>query len=481
LALGLLNVVVALGCEDRDYIEKQTLGWPAFKERILQYPPKRVAAITGIDEARIIELGTRLAHTRPTAIKAGQGVQRHAGGGMTIRVLASIAGVTGDWQRAGGGLMYSTDGYFGGDRDALYRDDLLKRPVRKLSMTRLGEGLLEVSDPPVMGLFIYGANPIASSPHQGKIKQGMMRDDLFTVVMEHFLTDTADYADIVLPATMQTEHADLHDGYGHLCIAWNEPAAIARGECLSTTETFRRLAKRMRLDESCLYDSDLMLASQLLDTEHPSLRGIGLEELRQKGWARLNYPEIFVPFITGFPTISGKLEFYSARAAADGHDPLPGFTPPAEVLNVSLAQIYPFVLISGASHYLLNSTFANNPELSRRAGQARILICPEDAASRNLVSGQALRIFNKRGSFVAEAHVSSEVRAGVLATTKGLWLKLSNNSNLNATVDERDADLGGGSVFGDNRVDVEPLSEIPSLMPTYEDKTASGASPIPTS
>lgn len=460
LALGLLNVVLKLGCEDLDFIENHTLGWDLYKKRILEYPPHRVAEITGIDEAVITDLGIRLAHSRPTAIKAGQGVQRHAGGGMTVRVLASIGGVTGDWHRAGGGLMYSTDGYFGGNREALYRDDLLRRTVRKLSMTRLGEGLLDVSDPPVMALFVYGANPIASSPNQEKIRRGLVRDDLFTVVVDHFLTDTADYADIVLPATMQTEHADLHDGYGHLCIAWNEPAVAPPGECRSTTETFRMLSRKMNLTEPCLFDTDLELAEQLLNSDHPSLRGISLENLRQSGWARLNYPQTFVPFQGGFPTASGRLEFFSEIAKRDGHDPLPGFTPPAEVLNPELAKHYPFALISGASHYILNTTFANNPDLGRQVGNPRVHIHPVDASARGIESGQAIRIFNSRGAFTAVANVSEEVRPGVLGTTKGLWLKMVGGTNLNATVDERDADLGGGSVFGDNRVDIEAVASL---------------------
>ncbi|BCH67464.1 hypothetical protein RvVAT039_pl02970 (plasmid) [Agrobacterium vitis] len=357
--------------------------------------------------------------------------------------------------------MYSTDGYFGGNREALYRDDLVHKPVRKLSMTRLGEGLLDLSDPPVMALFVYAANPLASSPNQEKIRRGMLREDLFTVVVDHFLTDTADYADIVLPATMQTEHADLHDGYGHLCIAWNEPAVVPPGECRSTTDMFRLLSKKMNLTEPCLLDSDLQLAEQLLDSDHPSLNGISLEELRQRGWARLNYPERFVPFADGFPTVSGKLEFYSEQAKKDGHDPLPGFTPPAEVLNHELAEVYPFALVSGASHYILNSTFANNPDLGRQVGAPRVQIHPTDAGIREIKSGQLIRIFNSRGAFTAEANISEEVRPGVLGTTKGLWLKMVGGTNLNATVDERDADLGGGSVFGDNRVDIEVVVSKP--------------------
>src|SRR5262249_6744939 len=219
LALGLLHVVVSLGGEDRDYLERHTLGWEAFRRRIGQFPPGRAAAITGIGEQQITALGERLARTRPTGIRATMGLQRHAGGGMALRVLACIPGVTGDWQHPGGGLACSTSGHFGLNDAALWRDDLLPHPVRTLSMTRLGEGLLETGDPPVMALVIYGSNPLASVPHQSKIRAGLAREDLLTVVIEHFPTDTVAYADIVLPATMATEHLDLTSSYGHMYLA----------------------------------------------------------------------------------------------------------------------------------------------------------------------------------------------------------------------------------------------------------------------
>lgn len=460
LALGLLNVIVTLGAEDTTYLEKETLGWGTFRNRILDYTPKRVAEITGIEEQRIIDLGTRIAQTRPTAIRSAQGVQRHAGGGMAIRTIACIPAVTGDWSRPGGGLVYSTDGYFGGNRKALFRDDLLKQPVRSLSMTRLGEGLLEKNDPRVMALFIYGANPVASSPHQEKIRKGMEREDLFTVVMDQFPTDTVDYADIVLPATIQTEHTDLHDGYGHLYLTWNEPAVKAQGECLSTTETFRRLAQHLKLNEPCLFDSDETLAEQLLDSDHPSLEGISLASLKERGWMRLNYPEPFIPYANGFPTPSGKFEFFSERAAQDGYDPLPGFTPPLEVTDKSLAKTYPFALVTGASHFRINTIFANNEKLGRREGKPKIVMNPEDAAIQKILTGQSVRVFNLRGSFIAEVEISDVVGRGVLATTKGTWLKLSTGSNLNATVNEYDADMGGGALFGDNRVNIEVIAKL---------------------
>ncbi|CAM5331544.1 molybdopterin oxidoreductase [Streptomyces spiroverticillatus] len=458
LVLGLLHVVVAMGAEDRAYLEQHTRGWPEFKERIATFTPERTAEITGLPVADIVRLGERLATTRPTGMKAAQGIQRHAGGGMALRTLACLPGVTGDWKLPGGGLAYSTDGYFGGDREALYRDDLLTRPVRALSMTRLGEALTTVKDPPVKALIVYGANPAAAVGGQETIRSGLAREDLFTVVMEHFHTDTVDYADIVLPATMQTEHADLHDGYGHMYISWNEPAVRPPGECLSTTETFRRLAARLGLEEPSLYASDDELARDLLSGGHPSLDGIDLERLRRDGWARLNYPSPFVPFSDGFPTASGKLEFVSDAAEADGHDRLAGYTPAQEVTDPELARRFPLVLISSASHFFLNTTFGNKESLMRRAGGPTVELHADDAAARGLTEGQQVRIFNDRGAFEAKLSVTDSVRPGIARTTKGHWSRLTGGApGVNATVAERDADMGGGAVYQDNRVEVSGL------------------------
>jgi anaerobic selenocysteine-containing dehydrogenase len=460
LALGLLHVVLDEGAEDRDFLARHTLGWEAFRRRILEYPPARVAEICGLPVEAIVELGKRIARTRPTGIRLTMGLQRHGGGGMAVRTISCIPGVTGDWRYPGGGAGYDTRGFFGVNWAALYRDDLRRAVPRALSMTRLGEGLLEVTDPPVKALFVYASNPVASVPHQTKIRRGLARADLFTVVLEHFRTDTVEYADLVLPATMQLEHADLLISYGHLYIAWNEPAVAPPGECLPATEIFRRLARRLGLDEPCLYDDDEALARQLLDTDHPSLRGITFDALRQRGWMRLAVPEPFVPFADGFPTPSGKLEFCSARMAEAGLDPLAGYTPPYESAQrgTPLAGRYPLALIAGADHYFLNSVFANVPGQARRAGPTTIRLHPQDAAARGLESGCEARVFNDRGAFVARVEVTPRVRPGVVASTKGRWPRLSTGgATVNATVDERDADMGGGAVFHDNRVEVEPL------------------------
>jgi anaerobic selenocysteine-containing dehydrogenase len=458
LALGLMNVVLCEGAEDRDFLAQRTLGWEAFRKRILEYTPERVADICGLRVEDVVTLGKRIAHTRPAGIRIGIGLQRHGGGGMAVRTITCLPGITGDWRYAGGGACYDTRGFFGGDWAALYCEDLRPREARTLKMTQLGENLLALNDPPIKALFIYGSHPLASIPQQNKVRQGLARPDLFTVVVEHFLTDTAGYADIVLPATMQFEHADLLIAYGHIYVLWNEPAVAPPGECLPASELFRRLARAMQLDIPCLYDSDEEIARQILASGHPSLEGITLEALKERGWARLNYPDPFVPFADGFPTPSGKLEFYSERMAEAGLEPLADYTPPYEAAqrDTPLADQYPLALIAAANHYFLNSVFANVSAQRKHAGPPVLCIHPADAASRRLATGDAVRVFNGRGAFIAVAEITERVRPGVVASTKGRWPRHTDgNATVNATVDERCSDMGGGAVYHDNRVEVE--------------------------
>jgi anaerobic selenocysteine-containing dehydrogenase len=461
LALGLMNVVLTEGAEDRDFIEKRTVGWDAFSQRILAFPPERVSKICGLPAESIVALGKRVAHTRPTGIRIGIGIQHHGGGGMAVRTITCLPGVTGDWRYPGGGASYNTRGFFGGNWTALVRDDLRPRHTRALSMTRLSEGLLEVDDPPVKALFVYGGNPLASNPHQTRVRLGLARPDLFTVVFEHFLTDTAEFADIVLPATMQFEHADLLVSYGHLYVLWNEPAVAPPGGCMPGSEFFRRLARTMRLEIPCLYDSDEEIACQFLDSGHPSLEGITLEALKERGSIRLNYPDPFVPFAHRFPSPSGKLEFVTERMTEVGLDPVAGYTPPYETAqrDTPLAREYPLALIAVADHYFINSMFANVPTQLKRSGRLTIFVHPEDAGARRLETGAAARVFNNRGSFVATVELTDRVRKGVVATTKGRWPRHATGGvTVNATVDERDSDMGGGAIFHDNRVELEKAS-----------------------
>ncbi|WP_280333145.1 molybdopterin-containing oxidoreductase family protein [Nocardia wallacei] len=477
LALGLMHVVVSMGAHDVAFLAEHTEGWDEFRTRLAEFTPERVAEITGLPRQRIVELGERIARTRPTAIRASQGIQRHAGGGMALRTLACLPGITGDWAIPGGGLHYSTTGHFKLNLPELVRFDLLPHPVRTLSQTRIGDGLLSVDDPPVKALFVIAANPVGSNPDQGRVRAGLSREDLFTVVLEHFPTDTVDYADIVLPATMQPEHLDVLAAYGNMYLVWNEPAVAPPGECLSTTETFRRLARRMNLDEPSLYDSDEDLARVLL-------KDFDVERLRADGFLR----------VEPGPVPVHKLNFRSARAEMAGHDPLPGYTPPEELAgrDLSSGDAPPgesfgrdlsdgdtpdgLILISAASHYFLNTTFGNNPELRRRAGDSRITLHPDDAATRGIADGARVLVSNARGSFEATAEISDRVRPGVAATTKGRWAKFSGGATVNATIAERDSDFGGGAVFHDNRVWVTARQDAGADDPIRRN-TASAAEP----
>ncbi|MGV9305424.1 molybdopterin-containing oxidoreductase family protein [Nonomuraea sp. NPDC003727] len=438
LALGLLNVVLAENAQDEEYLAQHTEGWAEFRAEIEEWPVERAAEVTGIPAEAVHSLGIRLARTRPTAIRATMGIQRHEGGGTAMRTIAAIPGVTGDWRHPGGGVAYSTTGHVRLNIDR--RFDLLAGPVRTRFMTRLAADLDDVKC-----LWVYLANPVGSTSDSNRIRRKLLREDLFTVVMEQFPTDTVDYADIVLPATMQTEHMDLHAGYGHMYLMWNEPAVAPAGEALSTTETFRRLAAHMGMTEPSLYDSDLELAAELLSSGHPSLDGITLDRLRKEGWVRMSYPTPFAPFAEGFPTPSGRLRFPRRGKAY-----VPSLSARANPAGDKLTLITP------ASHTFLNTTFGNNPELLRRAKDPVVLVNPADAHARGLSTGQRVRVVNHNGYFLADVEVSDRVAKGVVASPKGRWPKHTiGGSNPNAVVDERDADMGRGAVYHDNLVELE--------------------------
>jgi anaerobic selenocysteine-containing dehydrogenase len=339
--------------------------------------------------------------------------------------------------------------------------DLVAPPARSINMSRLGEALTEADGPPVSALVVFDANPAATAPDQLRVRQGLLRDDLFTVVLEQRLTDTTDFADVVLPATMQPEHVDIHPAYGHHYLAWNEPAVEAPGECLPNTEIFRRIAAALGLDHPRLADSDLELARQILDTPAARDAGITLERLRERGWMRAaDFERGTAPFADGgFPNASGKVELYSERLAAKGHDPLVGYVPPAEVSDPELSGRYPLVLIAPAGRFYVNSTFASLPWHRKKMGPLRIHLHPLDAEARGVGDGDQVRVFNGRGEFLAEAVVDDSTRPGVAFSLKTQWPKLATGGvNVNATTPIRDTDLGGGPTFHDNRVEVEAVA-----------------------
>jgi anaerobic selenocysteine-containing dehydrogenase len=322
-----------------------------------------------------------------------------------------------------------------------------------MNMSRLGEALSDFDDPPVAVLVAMNANPAAAVPDQRRLRAGLAREDLFTVVLEHRLTDTADFADVVLPATMQPEHVDVMTGYGHHYVMWNEPAVRAAGECLPNTEIFRRLAAALGLDHPRLADSDVELARQVL-----APAGIDVEELRERGWMRASTIERGVaPFAQGgFPTPSGKVELVSATLAAEGADPLVGYVPPVEALDAELERRFPLVLIAPASPFFTNSTFAGTAWNLGRMGPPRLHLHPADALAHGLETGDGVRVHNDRGAFLAAVAVDDATRPGVAFTYKTYWPKRSpGRTNVNATTAERDTDRGEGPTFHDSRVALE--------------------------
>ncbi|HEX8172908.1 MAG TPA: molybdopterin oxidoreductase family protein [Thermoanaerobaculia bacterium] len=452
LALSMMHVLFRDGLDDRGYLEEMTLGWEGLRERVLRdYAPERVAKICRIDAATIESLATRYGTTRPTFIRVNYGLQRHGGGGSAVRAISLLPAVTGAWNDVGGGVLLSTSGTFDLNLAALHRPDLIRPGTRSINMSRLGEALTEKN---VHAMIVYNSNPGAVAPDRERVLAGMRRDDLFTVVLEHFQTDTADYADVVLPATTQLEHDDLHKAYGHLYVMYNRRAIEPLGEALPNSEIFRRIAARMGLDHPELRESDEEMMRQ-------ALQGLPftLEELRERSSIRLDVPRPHVPYRRGakLPTPSGKIEIASASAAAYGVDLLPDYVPPyeSEERDPELVRRYPLALISPPAHSFLNSTFVNVASLRRAAGKPMLEIHADDARARGIEGGERVAIYNDRGTFTAEAVITDRVRPGVVSAPSVWWPKLTDDrNNANHTTSQAVTDIGGGATFYDNQVDV---------------------------
>jgi anaerobic selenocysteine-containing dehydrogenase len=460
LALGILHVVFRAGREDRDYLERYTIGAAELRARAAEWPPARVAATTGLTVAEVEGIGHEYATTRPTAIRLNYGLNRHAGGGMAVRTIACLPAVVGDWRHAGGGVLLSTSGSFPVAEAALQRPDLVPPGTRTLNMSQLGRILGDPSlAPPVKALFVYNSNPAAVAPEQEKVREGLAREDLFTVVHDLFQTDTVDFADIVLPATTTLEMFDIHKPYGQLYLSLSRPALAPLGESLPNTEVFRRLAARMGLSDPCLRESDEEMARQAFDWDHPRMKGISYERLEREGSVRLSVPDPWTPFAEGgFPTPSGRCELRAEGLAKAGIDPLAGYVPPREGKTSApeLAGRFPLAFISPPAHHFLNSTFSAQPSLARREGEPSLTLHPEDARSRGIVEGDQVRVFNDRGAFLARALVSEAARPGVAVGLSIWWAKACpGGRNVNAVTSQELTDMGGGATFYDVLVEVQ--------------------------
>lgn len=468
LALGMMYVLVSEHLHRPDWLAEHTVGWDAFLARIMEFPPARAARICGLAEETIVELAHTYATTTPALLRVTDGINRHTNGGQTVRVLACLPALTGQYGLPGGGLMYSTSDWLRWQREVLAHghDPACPQAPRTINMNRLGAALTGEADPAISSLYVYNANPVASSPNTGKIVQGLLREDLFTVTHELFLTDTARFADILLPATSQLEQVDLHKPYGQLTLQYNMPAIVPLGEARSNWDVMRGLATAMGFEEAWLHEEADDVIRGVLEATAPStpaLDGITFERLQREGAVELNIPsERKTPFADGiFGTPSGKVEFYSEQAAARGYDPLPTWVPEVEA-RTGLDQIPttndPLPLLSPAAHHFVSSSFGNVETLRTKEGRPALRIHPSDALARRIRSGQWVRVSNERGWCRLIADVTEDVRAGVLATTTVWWPTFSPDQlNVNATTSDRLADFGGGSTFYTNLVRVDPL------------------------
>jgi anaerobic selenocysteine-containing dehydrogenase len=459
LALGIMHVLIAENLVDRDYVDRHTIGFAALAARAAAWTPERVASTCGIATGQVVKLARDYGTIKPAAIRVNYGMQRVHGGGNAVRAIACLPALTGAWRDPAGGALLSSSGTFPVDHAALERPDLIAGAPRTINMSAIGDALLDAAAPPVRAIYVYNSNPVAVAPESSKVRRGFAREDLFVVVHEIFQTDTADFADILLPATTQLEQTDVHSSYGHLYALANNPAIAPLGEALPNTEVFRRLAARMGFVEPCFRDTDDDLARQAWRRDNPHAAGFGWDALRRDGWRRLAVSQTYAPFVEGnFPTPSGKCEFWSASEEARGADPLPDYVPPREsaASNPALARRFPLAFISPPARNFLNSSFANLPAFVAEERTPWLDLHPSDAAARGLHDGEVVRIRNERGSFTATLRITECARTGVAVAPSVWWQKLApDGRNANAVTSQALTDMGRAATFYDCLVEVE--------------------------
>lgn len=462
LALGFMHVIFRDGLHDADWLDANTVGWRELEARAADFSPSRVAAITGVPDETIESLARSYATTKPALLKVADGINRHLSGGQTSRAIICLPAVIGQIGVPGGGLFYSQSGHIRWNAEAVGHASECPPVPRSLNMNRLGAVLTgEAENPPVKSLYVFGANPATSSPNSSLIREGLRRPDLFTVVHEQFMTATAEFADIVLPATTQLEHVDLIKPYGHPHLQYNQAAIAPMGEAKSNWTVMRLLAERMGFDEPWLRQSnDEVIAEVLAATSsNPRLRCVTFERLKDEGTvAYADDPENPVPFADlRFPTPSGKVEIRSERIAAAGLDPVPDYVPSSDVVDPAIADAS-LTLLSGAAHHFTSSTFSNQPSLRAKQGAPSLEINPRDAAERGISNGDDVLVENHRGAVQLRATVTTDVPPGVVVSVKGNWGTLSpGGRGINELTTDKLADLGGGSAFHSLRVTVRPL------------------------
>lgn len=463
LALGVMNIIINNSLYDKDFVEKHTEGFAALTKRVQEYPPEKAAEITGIKKEMIQEFAKLYARQIPSFIYAGSGMQHHTNGGMMIRTISCLPGLVGAWKYPGGGMFYPTSESFPINWENIEGGELCPNTPRSINMNQLGETLLH-ANPKIHGLYIYNANPAAVLFNQRKVIGGLCREDLFTVVHEQLFTDTVRYADIVLPATTQFEQTDLHHSYFHLSLQLNEPVIEPLGQSRSNIDTFRILAQAMGFKETCFQETAFDIINRALETDSPYLKGITLDRLKEGGVLRLSLPDEFhLPYPDlVFPTPSGKIEFYSERMKSKDFNPLPSHNPLEEgpLRSPDLYKKYPIYLLTPSAKSFLNSNFANLSSSKSAEKRPTLEMHSEDAEKRKIQTGDLVKVFNDRGECYLWAVIEDSVKEGVAVNTGIWWNSLSpGGCNSNQTTPDRTADLGGGSTYNTNLVQIEKADD----------------------
>jgi len=461
LALGVMHVLIGEGRVDQDYIQRATLGFTALAQHVKQYEPERVAAITGLAAEDIVGFARRYGATRAAFIRVGIGLSRHDNGGMTCRTIACLPALTGAYAHPAGGALLSSGSAFGLSSAALERADLMPEPApRMINMIHLGRALTDPDQsPPVKALYVYNANPASIVPNQELVLQGLGREDLFTVVHEQHLTDTTDYADLVLPATTSMEHTDCYKSYGHFYVQLARPVIPPEGESRSNWEVTRLLARAMGLRDPHFGKTEDDLIREALASGDPSVAGITLERLEVERSMRLRVGRPYLPFADGAPTPSGKVEFVSESLAREGLPALPTYVPLVEGPDhAELTRRYPLQCIVPPNRFFLNSSFSQSELLRGRQRGPAVLLHPADAAARGIQSGDAVLVRSARGEARFTAELTDDTREGV-AVVEGIWWSKHHpgGRGVNALTDDRTTDMGGGPALHSNLVQVERL------------------------
>jgi anaerobic selenocysteine-containing dehydrogenase len=440
LAIGMMRAVVDAGLQDDEWCRAHSDGYEEMLAELARFPVEHWAGLCGVPADDVARAGREFASTRPALLRLGVGAQRHMGAPAAYATIASLPALTGAWRDRGGGCSYiplataaAVSSY------PLEREDLRPGPVRTINMSQLGTALTDPAmDPPIKALVCWSSNPAAIAPDQARVLEGLRRDDLFTVVLEQFMTDTAAHADVVLPSTTQLEHLDLVFSWGHHYLTWNEPAIEPLGEAKPNTEAFRLIAARLGLDDPCFRETD----AELLDA---ALDGFDEGELRTRGWHKVDLGQGPVPHAEGgFGTETGRVTLHA------------DYEPPAEVADAALSERFPLAMITPKTHLFLNSTFANQRRQHSAQPVPSVVLHPDDAAARGVDDGNEVRVFNARGSFVCAARVSDDARAGVVVAPMGWWNSdYRDGLSGQATTSQRLTELGNAPTFNDNRVEVE--------------------------